>query len=196
MVFLDMQFLEDVAVPCEQCQGKRFHPDILKIRYRDITIHDMLNMTVDEALEFFGDNEKITSRLRVFSDVGLGYLSLGQPTNTLSGGEAQRLKLAHHIANAKQSQNLFIFDEPTTGLHLADIDLLLKTFNKLLDQGHSLVVIEHNLDLIFHADYIIDLGPEGGDNGGRVVASGGIYEVMACQQSHTGQFLRRKFLSS
>jgi excinuclease ABC subunit A len=196
MVILDMQFLEDVAVTCEQCQGKRFHPDILKIGYRDKSIYDILDMTVDEALEFFRDNEKITSKLRVFSDVGLGYLTLGQPTSTLSGGEAQRLKLAHHIANAHRSQNLFIFDEPTTGLHLADIDSLLKTFNKMLDQGHSLVVIEHNLDLIFYADHIIDLGPEGGDNGGKVVASGGIDEVMACKQSHTGQVLRRKFLSS
>jgi excinuclease ABC subunit A len=196
MAILDMQFLEDVAVTCEQCQGKRFHPDILKIRYRDETIYDILNMTLDEALEFFRDNEKVSSKLRVFSEVGLGYLTLGQPTSTLSGGEAQRLKLAHHIASAQRSQNLFIFDEPTTGLHLADIDSLLKTFNKMLNQGHSLVVIEHNLDLIFYADHIIDLGPEGGDNGGKVVASGGIDEVMACEQSHTGQFLRRKFSSS
>jgi len=196
MGILDMQFLEDVAVTCEQCQGKRFHPDILKIRYRDKTIYDILNLTLDEALEFFRDNERITSKLRVFSDVGLGYLTLGQPTSTLSGGEAQRLKLAHHIANARGSQRLFIFDEPTTGLHLADIDSLLKTFNKMLDQGHSLVVIEHNLDLVFYADYIIDLGPEGGDNGGKVVVCGGIDEVMACGQSHTGQFLRHKFSSS
>jgi excinuclease ABC subunit A len=196
MMILDMQFLEDVAVTCEQCQGRRFHADILNIRYRDKTIYDILHMTLDEALEFFRDNEKITAKLRVFSDVGLGYLTLGQPTSTLSGGEAQRLKLAHHIGNAHRSQNLFIFDEPTTGLHLADIDSLITTFNKMLDQGHSLVVIEHNLDLIFYADFIIDLGPEGGDNGGRVVVSGGIDEVMACEQSHTGQFLRRKFLSS
>ncbi|MFQ6079296.1 MAG: excinuclease ABC subunit UvrA, partial [Thermodesulfobacteriota bacterium] len=195
MAILDMQFLEDVAVTCEQCQGRRFHPDILKIRYRDKTIYDILNMTLDEALGFFRDNEKISAKLRVFSDVGLGYLTLGQPTSTLSGGEAQRLKLAHHIASAHGTRNLFIFDEPTTGLHLADIDSLLKTFNKMLDQGHSLVVIEHNLDLIFYADYIIDLGPEGGDNGGRVVVSGEIDEVMACEQSHTGYFLRRKFSS-
>jgi len=196
MAILDMQFLEDVAVTCEQCQGKRFHPDILNIRYRDKTIYDILNMTLDEALEFFRDNEKITAKLRVFSDVGLGYLTLGQPTSTLSGGEAQRLKLAHHIANAHRSQNLFIFDEPTTGLHLADIDSLLKTFNKMLDQGHSLVIIEHNLDLIFYADHIIDLGPEGGEGGGNVVASGGIDEVIACEQSHTGQFLKRRFSAS
>ena len=193
MVTLDMQFLEDVAVTCEQCQGKRFHPDILKIRYRDQTIHDILNMTCDEALEFFRDNGKIASKLRVFSDVGLGYLTLGQPTSTLSGGEAQRLKLAHYIGSVGRSQNLFIFDEPTTGLHLADIDTLLKTFDKMLDHGHSLVIIEHNLDVVFYADYIIDLGPEGGDRGGKVVAAGKIDEVMACDRSYTGQFLKRRF---
>jgi excinuclease ABC subunit A len=196
MVVLDMQFLEDVAVTCDQCNGKRFRPEILDIHYKDKNIHDILDMTVNEALDFFGGHEKIVPRLRVFSGVGLGYLTLGQPTSTLSGGEAQRLKLAHFIAKADGSRNLFIFDEPTTGLHLADIDSLLKTFDKMLDQGQSLVVIEHNLDLIFYADYIIDLGPEGGDNGGRVVASGRMEEVMGCQQSYTGQFLRQKFLPS
>jgi len=196
MVVLDMQFLEDVAVTCDQCNGKRFRPEILDIYYRDKNIHDILDMTVNGALDFFGGNEKIVSRLRVFCDVGLGYLTLGQPTSTLSGGEAQRLKLAHFIANADGSRNLFIFDEPTTGLHLADIESLLNTFDKMLDQGQSLVVIEHNLDLIFYADYIIDLGPDGGDNGGRVVASGRMEEVMDCQQSYTGQFLRQRFLPS
>jgi excinuclease ABC subunit A len=193
VVVLDMQFLEDVAVTCEQCNGKRFRPEILAVRFKDKNIHDVLDMTVTEALDFFREHEKIASKLRVFYDVGLGYLTLGQPTSTLSGGEAQRLKLSHYIANADGSRNLFIFDEPTTGLHLADIESLLKTFDKMLDQGQSLVVIEHNLDLIFHADYIIDLGPEGGDDGGRVVAAGRMEEVMDCEQSHTGQFLRRKF---
>jgi excinuclease ABC subunit A len=194
VVVLDMQFLEDVAVTCEQCNGKRFRPEILAVRYKGKNIHDVLDMTVTEAIDFFREHEKIASKLRVFYDVGLGYLTLGQPTSTLSGGEAQRLKLAHYIAGADGSRNLFIFDEPTTGLHLADIESLLKTFDKMLDQGQSLVVIEHNLDLIFHADYIIDLGPEGGDDGGRVVAAGRMEEVMDCEQSHTGQFLRRKFL--
>jgi len=196
MVVLDMQFLEDVAVACEQCNGKRFRPEILSVHYKEKSIHDVLNMTVNEALDFFGEHEKIASRLRVFCDVGLGYLTLGQPTSTLSGGEAQRLKLAHYIANADGSQNLFIFDEPTTGLHLADIEYLLKTFGKMLDQGQSLVVIEHNLDLVFYADHIIDLGPEGGDRGGEIVTSGRIEEVMDCEQSHTGQFLRRKIFPS
>lgn len=194
MVVLDMQFLEDVAVTCEGCNGKRFRPEILDVRYEGKNIHDILNMTVNEALHFFREHEKIASKLLVFYDVGLGYLTLGQPTNTLSGGEAQRLKLAHYITHADKSQNLFVFDEPTTGLHLADIEALLKTFDKMLDRGQSLVVIEHNLDLIFHADYIVDLGPEGGDGGGRVVASGRIEEVMACEQSYTGKFLRRKLL--
>jgi excinuclease ABC subunit A len=196
MVVLDMQFLEDVAVACEQCNGKRFRPEILSVHYKEKSIHDVLNMTVNEALDFFGEHEKIASRLRVFCDVGLGYLTLGQPTSTLSGGEAQRLKLAHYIANADGSQNLFIFDEPTTGLHLADIESLLKTFEKMLSQGQSLVVIEHNLDLVFYADHIIDLGPEGGDRGGEIVTSGRIEEVMDCEQSHTGQFLRRRFFPS
>ncbi|UCD70990.1 MAG: excinuclease ABC subunit UvrA [Syntrophobacterales bacterium] len=196
IVILDMQFLEDVAVACEQCNGKRFRPEILDVHYKEKNIHEILNMTVNEALDFFREHEKIASRLRVFCDVGLGYLTLGQPTNTLSGGEAQRLKLAHYIASADGSQNLFVFDEPTTGLHLADIDSLLKTFDKMLDQGQSLVVIEHNLDLVYYGDYIIDLGPEGGDEGGRVVVSGGIEEVVSCKQSYTGKFLRRKFLPS
>ncbi len=196
IVVLDMQFLEDVAMACEQCNGKRFRPEILNVHYKEKSIHDILNMTVDEALGFFREHEKIASRLRVFCDVGLGYLTLGQPTSTLSGGEAQRLKLAHYIADADGSKNLFIFDEPTTGLHLADIESLLKTFGKMLDQGQSLVVIEHNLDLIFYADYIIDLGPEGGDSGGSVVATGRIEEVMGCEHSHTGQFLRQRFLPS
>ncbi len=194
MVVLDMQFLEDVAVTCEGCNGQRFRSEILDVRYKGKNIHDILDMTVNEALDFFREHGKLASRLQVFYDVGLGYLTLGQPTSTLSGGEAQRLKLAHYIANADKSQKLFIFDEPTTGLHLADIESLLKTFDKMLDHGQSLVVIEHNLDLIFHADYIIDLGPEGGNNGGRVVASGRIEEVMACEQSYTGKFLRLKFL--
>ncbi len=194
VVVLDMQFLEDVAVTCEQCNGRRFRPEILDVHYKGKSIHDILDMTVNEALDFFREHEKIASRLQVFYDVGLGYVMLGQPTSTLSGGEAQRLKLAHYIADADGSQNLFIFDEPTTGLHLADIESLLKTFDKMLGQGQSLVVIEHNLDLIFQADYIIDLGPEGGGNGGSIVASGRIEEVMDCEQSYTGQFLRRKFL--
>ncbi|MGA2468902.1 MAG: excinuclease ABC subunit UvrA [Thermodesulfobacteriota bacterium] len=164
---LDMQFLEDVIITCEACEGKRFRPEILKVRYQDKNISDVLNMTVDEALEFFKGRDRILSKLQILKDVGLGYLTLGQSTNTLSGGESQRLKLAQHIGQTREGRNLFIFDEPTTGLHMADVDLLLKTFQKLLAQGHSLIVIEHNLDLVRCADYIVDLGPEGGEEKGE-----------------------------
>ncbi len=189
---LDMQFLEDVIITCEACEGKRFRPEILKIRYQEKNISDVLNMTADEALGFFKGTDRILSKLHILKDVGLGYLTLGQSTNTLSGGESQRLKLAQHIGQTREGRNLFIFDEPTTGLHMADVDLLLKTFQKLLSQGHSIIVIEHNLDLIRCADYIIDLGPEGGEEGGRIVVEGDLEKVMASEQSYTGQFLRER----
>jgi excinuclease ABC subunit A len=189
---LDMQFLEDVIITCEECEGKRFRPEILKIRYRDKNISEVLDMTVDEAIYFFKDNNRITSKLRVLKDVGLGYLTLGQSTNTLSGGESQRLKLAQHIGGLRPGRNLLIFDEPTTGLHMADVELLLQTFEKLLSYGHSLIVIEHNLDLVRFADYIIDLGPEGGEKGGRIVAEGTPEEIIASPQSYTGKFLRQR----
>ncbi len=189
---LDMQFLEDVIITCETCEGKRFRPEILKVSYRDKNISEVLNMTVDEAMTFFQAHHRILSKLQILKDVGLGYLTLGQSTNTLSGGESQRLKLAQHIGLSREGKNLFIFDEPTTGLHMADVELLLITFQKLLSQGHSLIVIEHNLDLIRWADYIIDLGPEGGEEGGRIVAEGDLQAIMASKQSYTGQFLRQR----
>jgi excinuclease ABC subunit A len=189
---IDMQFLEDIIITCEACEGKRFKPEILKILYKDKSISDVLTLTVDEALAFFEGHPRILSKLQVLKDVGLGYLSLGQATNTLSGGESQRLKLANYIAQGGKGQNLFIFDEPTTGLHMADVALLLNTFQKLLAQGHSLIVIEHNLDFIRYADYIIDLGPEGGEEGGRIIAQGDLQAILASKQSHTGQFLRKR----
>jgi excinuclease ABC subunit A len=189
---LDMQFLEDVIITCETCEGRRFRPEILKVRYREKNISEVLEMTVDEAIAFFQDHRRIVSKLQTLKDVGLGYLVLGQSTNTLSGGESQRLKLAQHIVQSQEGKTLFIFDEPTTGLHMADIELLLTTFHKLLSQGHSLVVIEHNLDLIRCADYIIDLGPEGGTEGGQIVAQGDLKTIMASKQSYTGQFLRER----
>ncbi len=189
---LDMQFLEDVTITCETCEGKRFRPEILKVKYRDKNISEVLNMTVDEAVTFFQTHRRILSKLQIFKDVGLGYLSLGQSTNTLSGGESQRLKLAQHIGQSKTGKNLFIFDEPTTGLHMADVELLLMTFQQLLSQGHSIIVIEHNLDLIQRADYIIDLGPEGGEEGGRIIAEGDLKTIIASQQSYTGEFLRQR----
>jgi len=190
---LDMQFLEDVIITCEVCEGKRFRPEVLKILYKDRNISDVLNMTVDEAIAFFEGRSRILSKLQILKDVGLGYLSLGQSTNTLSGGESQRLKLVNHIAQGGRGKNLFIFDEPTTGLHMADVALLLGTFERLLSQGHSLIVIEHNLDFIRHADYVIDLGPEGGEEGGRIVAQGDLQAIMASKESYTGQFLRQRF---
>ena len=149
-------------------------------------------MAVDEAMSFFKGHDRILSKLQILKDVGLGYLTLGQSTNTLSGGESQRLKLAQHMGQTRAGRNLFIFDEPTTGLHMADVELLLSTFQKLLSNGHSLIVIEHNLDLIRYADYIIDLGPEGGEEGGRIVVEGDLEAVMASRQSYTGQFLRQR----
>lgn len=191
---LDMQFLEDVIITCEACEGKRFRPEVLKIRYRDKSISEVLNMTVDEAISFFQSHLRIVSKLQLLKEVGLGYLMLGQPTNTLSGGESQRLKLALHIGEGLKGKNLFVFDEPTTGLHMADIELLLATFRKLLSQGHSIIVIEHNLDLIRCADHIIDLGPEGGEEGGRIVVEGDLETIMASKQSYTGQFLRQRMV--
>ena len=189
---LDMQFLEDVIITCEACEGKRFRPEILKVRYRDKNISEVLNMTVDEAITFFQGHRRILSKLQIFKDVGLGYRTLGQATNTLSGGESQRLKLAQHIGQSQEGKTLFIFDEPTTGLHMADVELLLATFQKLLSQGHSIIVIEHNLDLIRCSDYIIDLGPEGGEGGGRIIAKGDLKTIMASKQSYTGQSLRQR----
>ncbi|MGA2515282.1 MAG: excinuclease ABC subunit UvrA [Thermodesulfobacteriota bacterium] len=189
---LDMQFLEDVIITCETCEGKRFRPEILKVKYRDKNISEVLNMTVDDAIAFFESHHRILQKLQTLKDVGLGYLTLGQSTNTLSGGESQRLKLAQHIGQSHEGKSLFIFDEPTTGLHMADVELLLMTFEKLLSQGHSIIVIEHNLDLIRRADYIIDLGPEGGEEGGRIVAEGDLKKIMASPQSYTGQFLKQR----
>lgn len=189
---LEMQFLEDVIITCETCEGKRFRPEILNIRYQDKNISEVLNMTVEEASSFFKNHSRIVMKLQLLKDVGLGYLTLGQPTNTLSGGESQRLKLALHIGEGLKGKKLFLFDEPTTGLHMADIELFLATLQKLLSQGHSVLVIEHNLDLIQQADYLIDLGPEGGEGGGRIVAEGDLQAIMASPQSYTGQFLKQR----
>jgi excinuclease ABC subunit A len=188
-VTVEMQFLADVELVCEECKGTRFKPQIMDVRYRGKNINDVLSMTVREGLTFFREVQKITNRLRVLDDVGLGYLRLGQSATTLSGGEAQRVKLAAHLSKRTGAKTLYIFDEPTTGLHFDDINKLLAAFRALIEAGGSLLVIEHNLDVIKTADYIIDLGPEGGDRGGHVVATGTPEEIMAVKESHTGRFL-------
>ena len=195
-VTVEMQFLADVELVCEECKGTRFKPQILDVRYRGKNINDVLNMTVREAMTFFREVPKITNRLRVLDDVGLGYLRLGQSATTLSGGEAQRVKLAAHLSKRTGAKTLYIFDEPTTGLHFEDINKLLAAFRALLDAGGSLLVIEHNLDVIKTADYIIDLGPEGGVAGGHIVATGTPEEIMRVENSHTARFLRKHLARS
>jgi excinuclease ABC subunit A len=189
-VRVEMQFLADVFVPCDQCDGMRFKPQILEVRYRGKSVHQVLEMTVREALTFFSQSPKVLRRLQVLDEIGLGYLRLGQPATTLSGGEAQRIKIAAHLASFGGERVLYILDEPTTGLHFDDIAKLLAAFRKLVEAGHSLLVIEHNLDVIKTADYVIDLGPEGGEAGGRVVAAGPPEQISQIDASYTGQALR------
>jgi excinuclease ABC subunit A len=190
-VTVEMRFLADVELVCEECRGTRYKSSVLEVRYKDKSIHDVLQLTVREALAFFAAHPKVTSRLRVLEEVGLGYLRLGQSGTTLSGGEAQRLKLAAHLTRQDNSGLLYIFDEPTTGLHFDDIQKLLTAFRKLIDGGASVLIIEHNLDVMKSADWMIDLGPEGGDAGGHVVAAGTPEQVARNSQSHTGTFLAR-----
>jgi excinuclease ABC subunit A len=189
-VRVEMQFLADVFVPCDQCDGRRFKPQVLEVRYRGKAVHDVLQLTVREALAFFSTSPKVLRRLHVLDEIGLGYLRLGQPATTLSGGEAQRIKIASHLASYGGERLLYILDEPTTGLHFDDIAKLLAAFRKLVEAGHTLVVIEHNLDVIKTADYVIDLGPEGGEAGGDVVATGTPEQVATIETSYTGQALR------
>ena len=186
---LEMYFFEDIYATCEACDGKRFKPDVLSIRYRGKTIHDVLQMTVDEALGFFSGSPKLTEKLRLLSSIGLGYLRLGQSATTLSGGEAQRLKIAAELKDSSAKNVLYIMDEPTTGLHVEDIKKLLAMLQKLVNSGNTVVVVEHNLDVIKSADWIIDLGPEGGSAGGHIVAEGRPEQVAKVTASHTGQFL-------
>jgi excinuclease ABC subunit A len=187
---VEMQFLADVFVPCEQCDGQRFKPQVLDVRYRGRNVHQVLEMTVREALTFFAGSPKVLRRLLLLDEIGLGYLRLGQPATTLSGGEAQRIKIAAHLASRTGDRLLYVLDEPTTGLHFDDIAKLLAAFRKLLQAGHTLLVIEHNLDVIKTADHVIDLGPEGGEDGGFVVAVGTPEEIAAVESSHTGRYLR------
>ena len=189
---IDMQFLADVELTCEECQGRRYQAEILEVEYRDKNIWDVLQMTVDEALRFFSDHRFIPDRLQVLSDVGLGYIRLGQPAAQLSGGEAQRMKLALYLTEQQHKNALYLFDEPTTGLHFEDIKKLLAALDRLIESGASVMVVEHNLDVIKCADWIIDLGPEGGQAGGEIVACGPPETIAQCERSYTGQFLRRE----
>jgi excinuclease ABC subunit A len=191
-VTVEMQFLADVELVCDECKGTRFKSSILDIKYKGLNVHEVLQLTVREAIGFFQETGRLVLRLRLLDEVGLGYLRLGQSATTLSGGEAQRVKLAAHLAQSTNVGTLFICDEPTTGLHFDDIKKLLKAFERLIDNGGSLLVIEHNLDVIQAADWIIDMGPEGGDGGGRIVAEGTPEEIAAVPNSHTGRFLRRQ----
>jgi excinuclease ABC subunit A len=187
---IEMHFLPDVYVPCEQCHGKRYNRETLDIRFKGKTIADVLDMPVEEAVGFFAHIPKIKRRLQSLHDVGLDYMRLGQPATTLSGGEAQRVKLASELSKIATGRTLYILDEPTTGLHFADIEKLLEVLQALVDQGNSVVVIEHNLDVIKTADRVIDMGPEGGEEGGELIAAGTPEEIAAVEESHTGRFLR------
>ena len=190
-ITVEMQFMADLVLECEACHGHRFKRDILEVRYKGKNIDDVLNMTISEAIEFFGDG-MIVKRLKTLEDVGLGYIKLGQNSSTLSGGENQRVKLAYFIGLERQEPTLFIFDEPTTGLHFHDIRRLLDSMNALIERGHTILIIEHNLDVICQADHVIDLGPDGGDKGGNLVCVGTPEEVAQCKESITGQYLKNK----
>ena len=196
-VTVEMQFMADLVLECESCHGQRFKQDILEVRYEGQNVNDMLNMTINQAIEFFEEHKqkRIIDLLKPLQDVGLGYIKLGQSSSTLSGGENQRVKLAYYLGLEKHEPTMFIFDEPTTGLHFHDIKKLLAAFDSLIQRGHTLVIIEHNLDVIKCADYIIDLGPEGGQAGGQLVACGTPEEIARCKESYTGRFLREKLKS-
>ncbi len=190
IIKIEMHFLPDVYVPCEICKGKRYNRETLEIKYKGKTIADVLQMNVEEALTFFENIPSIKRKLQTLYDVGLGYIKLGQPSTQLSGGEAQRVKLASELGKRSTGGTLYILDEPTTGLHTADIDRLVEVLQRLVDGGNTVLVIEHNLDVIKTADYIIDLGPEGGSEGGEVVAVGTPEQIITVEQSYTGKFLK------
>jgi excinuclease ABC subunit A len=195
-ITVEMQFMADITLECDVCHGKRFKKDVLDVEYRGANIYDVLEMTVNQAIEFFeqhpgAQEKKIVKKLRPLQEVGLGYIKLGQTSSTMSGGENQRVKLAYYLGQEKQEATLFVFDEPTTGLHFHDIKTLLKAFQALIQKGHTVVIIEHNMDVIKCADYVIDLGPEGGKDGGHLVCTGTPEEIAAYPDSYTGRFLKR-----
>ena len=191
IIKIEMQFLSDVYVPCEVCKGKRYNRETLEVKYKGKNIDDILNMTVEEALEFFENIPRIKNKIQTLYDVGLGYIRLGQPSTQLSGGEAQRIKLAYELSKRSTGKTLYILDEPTTGLHVDDVNRLVQIVQRLVDTGNTVVVIEHNLDMIKCADYIIDLGPEGGDKGGTIVAKGKPEEIVKVEDSYTGKYIKK-----
>ncbi|MDL5047659.1 ATP-binding cassette domain-containing protein [Oscillatoria amoena NRMC-F 0135] len=191
---IEMEFLPDVYVNCENCKGKRYNRETLEVRFKGKSISDVLDMTVEEAIPFFENQPKILRKIQTLGNVGLGYISLGQHATTLSGGEAQRVKLATELSKRDTGKTLYILDEPTTGLHFQDISHLLDVLNKLVDKGNTVLVIEHNMDVIKSADYLVDLGPEGGENGGRIVALGTPEEVAKNPASYTGRFLKAELV--
>ena len=187
---IEMHFLPDVYVPCEVCKGKRYNRETLEVKYRGKSIYDVLEMTVDEGVVFFEQHPKIFRKLKMLQEVGLGYIKIGQPATTLSGGEAQRVKLSTELAKRPTGRTIYILDEPTTGLHTADVHRLIDVLQRLTDAGNTVLVIEHNLNVIKVADYLIDLGKEGGTAGGTLVVSGTPEEVAACADSYTGNYLK------
>ena len=192
---IEMHFLPDIMVKCDACGGKRFNPQTLEVHYKGKTISDVLEMSVEEAAEFFKAHPKLHAITRTLQDVGLGYITLGQNAVTLSGGEAQRIKLSKELSKKETGRTLYVLDEPTTGLHFADVDKLVKVLHHLVDNGNTVVVIEHNLDVIKNADWIVDMGPEGGNKGGRIIATGTpetVAEGVDTTGSHTGQFLKKE----
>ena len=191
MIKIEMHFLPDVYVPCESCKGKRYNRETLEVKYKEKSIADVLDMTIEEALKFFENIPSIARKLQTLADVGLSYIRLGQPSTTLSGGEAQRVKLATELSKRSTGKTIYILDEPTTGLHFADVDKLISILERLVDAGNTVVVIEHNLDVIKVADHIVDLGPEGGFRGGQIIAQGTPEKVMQNSDSYTGIFLKK-----
>jgi excinuclease ABC subunit A len=190
MIKVEMHFLPDIYVPCDVCHGKRYNRETLEVQYKGKTIHDVLGMTVEQAREFFDAVPVVARKLQTLVDVGLSYITLGQSATTLSGGEAQRVKLALELSKRDTGRTLYILDEPTTGLHFQDIEMLLSVLQRLASNGNTIVVIEHNLDVIKTADWIVDLGPEGGAGGGRILAAGTPEQIVKCKASHTGRFLK------
>lgn len=194
IVKIEMHFLPDIYVPCEVCKGKRYNRETLEVRYKGKNIYDILDMTVEEACEFFKPLPSIYNKIKTLYDVGLSYIKLGQPSTTLSGGEAQRIKLATELSRRSTGKTIYILDEPTTGLHFADVHKLIDILKRLSEDGNTVIVIEHNLEVIKTADYIIDMGPEGGDGGGTVIAVGTPEQICQVEQSYTGQFLKKYLL--